>query len=238
MKSTEQLQKFIEAFSACALWTSTGENEEPLDREYNTGDFSESLQAAIRRECSEFFKAQYERINEYEMQAGHDFFLSRNESGAGFEDGDWAAGGDTLANASTVFGGFDLYVGDDRKIYALGYESEKPLPQKTPVNSIQIPARFLKLCEEWHDGQESMFYAVSSTGNLKLGSSRPDGIETNEQWYLRLWRVLSKESHSIPLFKDQKMIGDGDKLLEFQVYCDQTASKLAREYGLEEWEAA
>lgn len=236
MKTT--LQEFIEAFSACALWTSMGDNEEPLDRDFNTGDFSESLNAAIQRECSEFFEAQYERIQDDVSRAGHDFFLTRNECGAGFWDGDWPINGDELTKASKAFGEFDLYVGDDGQIYASGYENEKSIPCRTPVNSIQIPARFLKLCEEWHDGQESMFYAVCSSKNLWLGHNRPTGAKTDEQWYLHLWRALSKESHHLTLFKKQEMVDDGDKILEFQVYCQQTVNKLAREYGLEEWEAA
>ena len=49
--------------------------------------------------------------------AGHDFWLTRNGHGAGFWDRGLGEVGDRLSNACKAFGSYDLYIGDDGKIY-------------------------------------------------------------------------------------------------------------------------
>lgn len=52
------------------------------------------------------------------------FWLTRCGHGCGFWDGDWSEPAATiLTDAAHAFGNVDLYVGDDGKIYAMGYES-------------------------------------------------------------------------------------------------------------------
>jgi hypothetical protein len=49
---------------------------------------------------------------------GHDFWLTRNGTGAGFWDGDWFEG-EKLTEAAKAFGNFDLMVDhDDGTIYS------------------------------------------------------------------------------------------------------------------------
>ena len=50
---------------------------------------------------------------------GHDFWLTRNEHGAGFWDKPELYGddGDRLSDIATSMGGKDLYVGDDGKLH-------------------------------------------------------------------------------------------------------------------------
>ena len=56
--------------------------------------------------------------------AGHDFWLTRCGHGAGFWDGDRPEPAATvLTKASKAYGEVDLYIGDDGKVYAMGYES-------------------------------------------------------------------------------------------------------------------
>ncbi|MDH1266753.1 hypothetical protein N5C81_03870 [Rhizobium pusense] len=51
--------------------------------------------------------------------AGHDFWLTRCDHGAGFWDGDWPEpAASALTEASKEFGNIDLYVGDGGQIYA------------------------------------------------------------------------------------------------------------------------
>ena len=51
-------------------------------------------------------------------QGGHDFWLTRNGHGAGFWDGDWPEPYATqLTEAAKRFGTFELYLGDDGRIY-------------------------------------------------------------------------------------------------------------------------
>lgn len=37
----------------------------------------------------------------------------------------------------------------------------------TQINSIEIPQQYFDLCGNWYDGQNSMLYAIASTGNLR-----------------------------------------------------------------------
>lgn len=45
--------------------------------------------------------------------AGHDFWLTRSDSGTGFWDGDWPENGDALTEAAKSYGSFDLTVDED-----------------------------------------------------------------------------------------------------------------------------
>ena len=58
---------------------------------------------------------------------------------------------------------------------------------------LRIPPKFVKLCGEWHNGQSSMMYAVSSTGSLSLGTIKPIDCDTEEEWFRYLLDSLSKE---------------------------------------------
>jgi len=64
-----------------------------------------------------------------------------------------------------------------------------------PIDSIEIPERFVAICDEWYGGQGDLLYAVSSTGGLTTGSIRPmndDGERaSDEEWYYGLWAGLS-----------------------------------------------
>ena len=66
-----------------------------------------------------------------------------------------------------------------------------------PINSIEIPERFVAICREWYSGQGCMLYAVCSTGNLTMGDRRPMGCEgewlSDEEWYYSLWCNLSSD---------------------------------------------
>ena len=110
----------------------------------------------------------------------------------------------------------------------------------TPVNSIQIPAEFVELCEHWHGGQNCMLYAVSSTGNLITGSLMPQDCETDEQWYIHIWQALSADL-SATLRQARKRTDDADieaMSPTHEKYADYVAATLERlvtEYGEEEW---
>ena len=110
----------------------------------------------------------------------------------------------------------------------------------TAVNSIQIPAEYVELCEHWHGGQNCMLYAVCSTGNLITGSLMPQDCETDEQWYIHIWNALSADL-SATLRQARKRTDDADiaadipTLEAFAAYVDETLEKLIAEYGEEEW---
>jgi len=112
---------------------------------------------------------------------------------------------------------------------------------KIPVDSIVIPGRFIDLCSEWYDGQGCMLYAVSSTGGLTLGSIRPEGCETEEKWYLTLWRNLSAD-----MYRARRCAGDDQAypeghedipaLCEFDEWVDEQVDQLEESYGLADWD--
>lgn len=59
--------------------------------------------------------------------------------------------------------------------------------------SLKIPDEFIQLCTEWHSGQSSMMYAVSSTGALSLGTIKPLDCETDEEWFQSILSGLESE---------------------------------------------
>lgn len=114
----------------------------------------------------------------------------------------------------------------------------------TAINSIEIPGRFLRVCEGWYDGQDDLLYAITSSGGLTTGNIRPLGCTTDEQWYLQLWRELSCDlgraarlaESTRGRFKDCLLyVRDASVLTEFENWVDELCDTLADEYNLENW---
>ena len=134
MKGLETLtQAYIEALFFSA-------SEEDLQG----ADMSELAPATLERinkDCAAFWDKAQSYLN-FDMvmgrgglacAAGHDFALTRNRHGAGFWDGDWdtprekaikakrpsfKTRGEALTDIAHAFGEFEIYRGDDGKIYA------------------------------------------------------------------------------------------------------------------------
>ena len=109
----------------------------------------------------------------------------------------------------------------------------------TPVNSIEIPYNFQQLCAGWYHGMD-MLYAINSTGGLTLGSLRPSGCDTDEKWYLSIWRELScdvgyarRGASKLPTKEGQR---EFRKLEKFEKWVEEIVAKLEAEYGLADWE--
>jgi very-short-patch-repair endonuclease len=122
------LDEFTRAYVIAALWSSTDESDpsggKPMDEKYTIRDIAPETLAKMAEDCRNF-QAQH-GIPHYghgqytdEELAGHDFWLTRNGHGAGFWDRDELGEADRekYTNAAHAFGSFDLYVGDDGKIY-------------------------------------------------------------------------------------------------------------------------
>lgn len=101
------MDEFIQGYIACALWTTTDENGEPCDM-LSEDDIAPETLEKMRADATDFWKSNWSLIMGNPSQAGHDFWLTRNGHGAGFWDGDWPQHGETLTQASTVYGGHDL----------------------------------------------------------------------------------------------------------------------------------
>ena len=137
--STRDLKAFTDAYVEAALWSSNDESDEqggePLDANYGPGDIAPATKRAMERDCASFFEKYGRLIEDDESPAidkhgrwslaGYDFWLTRNGHGAGFGDGNFPKHDDELYEAAKEYGYFELYVGDDGVIYAMGHEGDE-----------------------------------------------------------------------------------------------------------------
>jgi len=116
---------FLLAYVEAALWSSTDDNEDPLDGNYGIEDIDPGTMRRMRADCAKFLRENEDDINagslddsvDDDEKAGHDFWLTRCGHGAGFWDGDWPSPADKrLTDAAHAFGEVNLYVGDQGKI--------------------------------------------------------------------------------------------------------------------------
>lgn len=119
-------EKFFSAYLACALWASVDDEGNSLDDSYGIEDFSSLFVASSRATCLDFFSCNSDMLERAVAEpgysigdAGHDFWLTRNGHGAGFWDRGLGKVGDALTKAAKVYGGVDLYVGDDGRVHGL-----------------------------------------------------------------------------------------------------------------------
>jgi hypothetical protein len=114
------MDAFLKAYIVAALWSTNGDNDEPLDANHSETDLAPETLAQMKLDCEKFQKENAEDLAcRPADDGGHDFWLTRNHHGAGFWDGDWPKEiGERLTAASAKYGEFCLYIGDDKKIYA------------------------------------------------------------------------------------------------------------------------
>ena len=114
-----------------------------------------------------------------------------------------------------------------------------------PVNSIEIPERFVQLAGDWYNGMNDMLYAVSSTGGLTTGTTCPitdydDGADRDRKWYLALWNDLAVDLASAARacrkqLYELKASGDWEDCDEYwDLVSDSTILDLEADYDLEE----
>ena len=96
----------------------------------------------------------------------------------------------------------------------------------TLVDSIAIPATYQALCGRWSGGVDCMLYAVASTGGLTLGSVRPIGCDSPEEWYLHIWRELSCDVDAVANMADKAGDVDYPLLVAFSVWIDSIITRL------------
>lgn len=123
----EKLSTFEAAYVEAALWSSTGDDDQPLDKKYSVNDISPYALIRMRRDCALFqlTAAWRDHGSAYapsqwsdDERGGHDFWLTRNGHGCGFWDREWTDGskGEELTQVCKVFGEVGLYVSDEGKI--------------------------------------------------------------------------------------------------------------------------
>jgi len=105
-----------------ALWSSTCDSGEfasdnTFEHEnYDVDDISPSLRQQSLNDLTAFLESAGDMLSDTDINAGHDFWLTRNGHGAGFWDGDYI-NGDKLTDLCKPYGTIDLYVGADGLVY-------------------------------------------------------------------------------------------------------------------------
>ena len=126
------------ALAETILYSECDDNSVPLDANYSVQDFDEKSLKKLYGEYQQFLSLVEEKITEkigeewdciddfYDLaqpalnQTEYDYILTRNRHGAGFWDGDWCNSvSEILTDAAQAQGEFEVYVGDDQKIYLL-----------------------------------------------------------------------------------------------------------------------
>jgi hypothetical protein len=117
--NSRYLKEMLASYLKTALWSSTGDDEEPLDKNYTVTDVAPETLRQARKDVEKFIENAGGLLDNISADsAGHDFWLTRNGHGAGFWDGDYPENiGDALTKVSHGFREIDPYVGDDGKIY-------------------------------------------------------------------------------------------------------------------------
>lgn len=123
MDPFESLDVFTQSYVEAMFFT---ESDSSLCNKHFS-DFSESLIEQIKDDCYKFQTSAKDFITEEsllrddysaDMIAGHDFWLTRNSTGSSFKDGNWHEEvAIELYNIAIGFGQFEIYEGDDNKIY-------------------------------------------------------------------------------------------------------------------------
>lgn len=112
-------EDFFNSYVTCALWSSTDDYGDFLDRAYDEDDIAPEALASMREDCECFCQDNADALKQAgdDSQNGHDFWLTRNHHGAGFWDRGYGQIGERLTDAAHTWGSSDLYVGDDGKVY-------------------------------------------------------------------------------------------------------------------------
>ena len=112
-----------QAYLATALWSSTDDDGNPMDREYSVSDFApevfEEVAAIIERFrflAGNVYQLAQEHTGYDDSRFMHDLWLTQQGHGAGFWDGDYGPYGDGLSRAAERLH-LSPYVGDDGNLY-------------------------------------------------------------------------------------------------------------------------
>ena len=120
-------RKVTEAYLEAALWSSTTDDGEPMDRDYSVRDLDSSSVREATKDCKRFLADAEkalgdEALNELtDKEMGHDFWLTRNGHGAGFWDGDInETTGEVLTKICKKYGEAYILEDDEGGIYYQG----------------------------------------------------------------------------------------------------------------------
>ena len=118
------INKILNAYLCCALWSSLDDNDENFDSNYSATDFTENFINKSVADINHFLKLVddanlTESLKQWDdEQIGHDLWLTRNGHGSGFWDRNFKDGDEIadLVGVGTDFMEINLYATDDDKI--------------------------------------------------------------------------------------------------------------------------
>jgi len=113
------IQKILDHYVICALWSSTNEEDEPLDSFYTIDDIDTDTLSRMREDIMDFVESNKELLvssGQSEEMIGYDFWLTRNHHGAGFWDRGLGNIGEELTKVCYSYGSVYLYISDNGKV--------------------------------------------------------------------------------------------------------------------------
>jgi hypothetical protein len=116
----------VDSYLETALWSSTDDDGEPLDKNFDVSDFSSEDRQKAAKSLADFMSGMDkipcpDGCSLSDKDIGHNFWLSRNEHGTGFfdlfdyKDKEATAYGKQLQKLAKSFGSSNVtvYMGDD-----------------------------------------------------------------------------------------------------------------------------
>ena len=113
-------QQFIAGYVAAMLWSSTDDNDEPLDASYTATAIHPDSMRDVIQECRDFYRSnRHLWRRSHDEAAGHCFWLNRNHHGTGFWDHEREFGmyAEHLSTLAIAQGEREPYIGDDGRIH-------------------------------------------------------------------------------------------------------------------------
>jgi hypothetical protein len=109
---------FTKAYITCALCSSTDDNDDPLDKNYDQEDIALDALFTMVQDCFNFRVNNAADLKDLDIErCGQDFWLTRRHHEAGFPERNLGEVGDRLTEAAKKFGEVHLHVGDDGQIH-------------------------------------------------------------------------------------------------------------------------
>lgn len=126
----------IRALAETILWSSLDEDDVPFDKNFFAEDINEEclnrlynefmiFVSKVEKEITSAIGENWDSIDDFydiiqpvENQTEHDYILTRNRHGCGFNDGDWSpAVSEILSSVARSFPEICVVRGDDGKVY-------------------------------------------------------------------------------------------------------------------------